>query len=416
MDGIILRKISVDKGLVKYKFETKGKIAQYFTTNEMFIEYDNDISNIPVSILTIPFVSSILPLMWLTDTVLWVEEIDRTFYDSLTRIKIAYQNLYNHYPLKGNFVSARLVENSYKPEKDSLLLFSGGLDAHTTYIRIKDTQPMLFNIQGWYEQLDDYKKDAEADFRDISAFAKRENIGFRFAKSNFAVLINNKVFNKSFKKKFGDSWWHGFQHSMSFISIAIPLAYQNKIKNIYIASSVPMGEYVMCASHVTTDSEFKFSTVGGCIHDGSELTRQDKAHIVVSYQKSINKSYPIRVCSFNDRNCCACDKCFRTVIGIVAEGGDVRQLGFDIEKSLKEHFNEIMENRIIEFNIAGESSLHWPAARKRMKENYASLNQEQKDFVDWFLNYDFKGKKKEAVRKYRMKNWFKIILRRISQN
>ncbi len=416
MDGVILRKISVEGNFVQYKFEARGKLTEYFNTDTMFIEYSSDVSDIPLSVMAIPFVASILPLMWLTDTVMWVEEIDRTFYDSIHRIKSAYQNLYNHCSLKGNFVSAKMVNNFYVPERESLLLFSGGLDAHTTCIRIKKSKPMLLNIQGWYRHLEDKKVEAEADFTDISAFAKRECLDFEAVKSNFAVLIKEAVFDKKLRKKFGDSWWHGFQHSMSFISIAIPIAFKQKIRNVYIASSVPMGEYVMCASHVTTDSEFKFATAGGCVHDGSELTRQDKAHILVKHQMESGEKYPIRVCSFNDKNCCACDKCFRTVIGITAEGGDARDFGFDIDKPLREHFNDLMETRIIEFNIAGESKLHWPAAKIRMKENYSSLNAEQKDFVDWFLSYDFMKKKKDAVRDYRLKNCFKIAWRKISQS
>ena len=66
-----------------------------------------------------------------------------------------------------------------------------------------------------------------------------------------------------------------------------------------------MGEYVHCASYVSTDGEFKFAQYGGCVHDGSELTRQDKAHVIVEHVKKLNRDYPIRVCSFNDKNCCS---------------------------------------------------------------------------------------------------------------
>lgn len=411
MDGVILKKIDVNKTQVEFHFEARGKLKEYFNTDKFFIDYQQDMSDVPKSVLTIPFVASLIPLMWLTDTVMWVEELDRTFYDSVFRIQSAYQRLYNHYPLKGNLVPAKLIENDYTPERESLLLFSGGIDANTTYVRVKDTNPLLFNIQGWYKNRGDQDIAADADIRDISAFAKREDLDFTFAKSNFAVLINTAVFDKNIKKRLGDSWWHGFQHSMAFISIAIPLAYLSKIKRIYIASSVPMGEYVKCASYVTTDGEFKFANVGGCVHDGSELTRQDKVHVLQGYVNSIDRDYPIRVCSFNDRNCCECDKCFRSILGIVAEGGDVKAYGFYTEKSLKEHFESIMEDRAQTFNIKGESSLHWPAIKKRMKENYENI--EDKEFVDWFLTYDFEDARKRALKKYYTKNFFKILKRKI---
>lgn len=411
MDGIILRDVVVKNSRVEYFFETRGIISEYFTTDHMFIEYDTDISDVPVSLLTIPFVSSIIPLMWLTNTVMWVTEIDRTFYEALKRIKDAYQNLYNDCSLRGNFVAAKLVDNTYEPETPGLLLFSGGIDAHTTYLRIRDLHPRLLNIQGWYPDVLADDPVADADRRDILAFAEREQVAFSFAKSNFARLIRNDIFQKKLKKQLGDSWWHGFQHSMSFISIAIPLAYHYRIKEIYIASSVPMGEYVKCASHVTTDSEFSFAGVGRCIHDGSELTRQDKVHLIVKHVQEIGGDYPIRVCSFNDKNCCACDKCFRSIVAIVAEGGDIEKFGFHIDAPLKEYFSRLMQDEIVKFNISGESRLHWPATKKRMIENYDNIKDHE--FVDWFLHFDFAKQRKKAIRRYYRKNFFSILKRKL---
>jgi hypothetical protein len=411
MDGIILKAIRVKKTHVEFQFKTTGILQKYFTTDTMFIDYQEDMSEVPESILVIPFVASFLPLMWLTNTVMWVTELDRTFYDSVSKIKDAYQRLYYHYDLKGNLVAARLVENAFEVERPTMLLYSGGLDASASYIRIKETNPLLFNIQGWYKHREDTDVFADADIRDIGAFAKTENLDFTFAKSNFAVVVNDAVFNKNVKKKLTDSWWHGFQHSMSFISISIPLAYLKKIRTINIASSVPMGEYCMCASHVTTDSEFKFATVGGCIHDGSELSRQDKVHIVINYQKSLNRPYFMRVCSFNDHNCCECEKCFRTILGIVAEGRNIKDFGFNIDGSLKQHWINVLDKKAGLMGFASEKVLHWPYIKQRMKENYDII--EDKDFVDWFFNFDFDKAKRDGVMKYYRQNFFSIVKRKL---
>lgn len=413
MDGVILRELIVKNKHVEYHFEARGILREYFTTNTFFVDYEEDMTNVPKSIMTIPFVASLIPLMWLTDTVMWVEELDQTFYEAIFKIQAAYQRLDYHYVLKGNLIPAKIVENSYTPIRESLLLFSGGIDANATYIRIKEQKPLLFNIQGWYKSEDDVNPAADADIRDISVFSKKEKVDFSYAKSNFAVLLNNTVFDKKIKKKFGDSWWHGFQHSMGFISIAIPMAFLLKIEKIYIASSVPMGEYVKCASYVTTDGEFRFATVGRCIHDGSELTRQDKVHVIVSYANQGENEYPIRVCSFNTHNCCACDKCFRSILGIIAEGGDIRKFGFYIDGSIKEHFELLMKESAQTFNIRGESQLHWPAIKKKMKENYNNIS--DKEFVDWFLDYDFENARKNALKNYYKKNFFEIISRKLKR-
>ena len=345
MDGVILKEIKVTGNHVDYHFEATGILKPYFTTNTLFIEYQEDMSSVPLSILTIPFVACIIPLMWVTNTVMWVKEIDSTFYNAVLRIHDAYQRLYSHFPLKGNIIPANFIENKLEVKSDSLLLFSGGLDANCSYVRIRNTKPLLFNIQGWYKKLTDIDNAADADIRDVNTFATSEGLDSTFAKSNFAVLVREDLWSKNIRPKFGDSWWHGFNHSMAFISIAIPLAWNHGIPNIYIASSVPMGEYCMCASHVTTDSEFRYAILGRCIHDASELVRQDKVRTVVEYQKITGKPYPMRVCSFNDHNCCECEKCFRTVLGLVAEAVDIRNFGFYTDKSLKEHWAEVMYRR-----------------------------------------------------------------------
>ena len=66
---------------------------------------------------------------------------------------------------------------------------------------------------------------------------------------------------------------------MSFISIAMPLAYIYGAKNIYIASSFAIGNPGKCASYATTDIEFKFATDGGCIHDAFDMSRQKKSSV-----------------------------------------------------------------------------------------------------------------------------------------
>lgn len=415
MRDIQLLKVEVHGCRVEYSFRTSEDLKAYFTEDKMWIEYAVPVETVPKSILAIPFVANVLPIVWMTDSVLWIEKLDYTFYHALLRLKTAYQELYPQVKLGGRVVSAKVLHNSMDIQRESLLLFSGGIDAHVSYLRIKDTKPVLVNIQGWYRNGQPETKDeaAEADRKDISNFAKEQQLDFEFVKSNFAVFINAAVFNHQFAKKLHDSLWHGFQHSMNFISIAIPIAYINGAKNIYIASSFNLGHIGKCASYPTTDIEFKFATQGGCVHDAFELSRQDKVRYLVEYQKKSGKPYPVRVCSFNDHNCCECDKCFRTVLEIVAENGEVSNFGFDIPGNLKDYYADVMNRKIVQFGIEGESQKHWPDTKRRMKENYDSLNPEPKEFVDWFLNYDFVGTRKKALRQYYKTNFFKILKRKL---
>lgn len=48
-----------------------------------------------------------------------------------------------------------------------------------------------------------------------------------------------------------------------------------------------------------------------------------------------------------------------------------------------------------------------------MRENYDKMDAEKREFVDWFMSYDFVGHKKRAVRQYYRDNFFSILKRKI---
>lgn len=415
-NNIILDKITVDGGMVRYRFSVSPALDHYFTTREMFVEYDADMSGVPDSILAVPFVASLMAFAWITNSVIWVDELDCTFYESVARIKSAYQDIYYYYPFKGRIVPSiirdNLIEAGQTASHKAIILFSGGADCHASLIRNLEKNPVLFNIQGWYETVNGTDAVAEADKRDITAFGMKMGLHSSHVRSNFAKVVSDK-FDRNFQKRLGDSWWHGFLHSMAFISIAIPYAWHEGIREIIIASSLTTGLNHLCASNSTTDSEFRFARTGFTLHDGFELNRQDKMHIICDFQKRIGEPYFMRVCSFHDSNCSECEKCLRTVLGIVAEGADPEDFGFNINTTLKKHWSEVMERRIALMGFGSEKVIHWPHIRKRMAENYEMMNQEKKEFVDWFLSFDFDGAKKRAVRRYYLNNFFSILKRKL---
>lgn len=413
MNHIILNNIIIDDNRIQYQFTASPGISHLFTSDSLWIDYNQSIKEIPESILVIPFVACMLPLMWVTDSVLWVKSLDYTFYESTFKLRRAYQDLYSHYPLKGRLVSCNIIENTVGKNSDTFLLFGGGVDAHTSFIRNRNSVSHIVNIQGWYKTFSEKNEVADADEYDISEFCKRNNLIFDFIRSNFATLISVRAY-EIYAKKIGDSLWHGFQHSMAFISICIPIAYKNGSSNIVIASSFTVGDERVCASYPTTDSEFRFATNGITVHDGFELSRQNKLDILVRYQRKINKDYPIRVCSFNDKNCCTCEKCFRTILGLIAENADIHKFGFYINKPLVPFYQNYFKEHLALFGVQNESISHWPHIKKRMLDNYDILK--EKEFADWFLNYNFKNVKRKALVKYYFSNFFTILNRKLFNN
>lgn len=412
--GVILKDIRIENNCICYEFSAYGSIKKMFNTNLLWIDYGTNIENIPKSILVIPFVSVMLPVIWVMNGTLWINEIDRTFYESSFLLRRAYSDLYPKYPLKGKIVPSYIIENTVENKEDGFMLFSGGLDAHTSYIRHLERIKFLVNIQGWYKNIDEVNIVANADFKLLKQFAFNERKMPVMIRSNFANIVNVMYYQK-YAKKIGDSLWHGFQHSMAFISFTIPLVYLNNGGTVIIASSFTVGDQRVCASYPTTDNEFKFACQGKTLHDGFELSRQDKIAVLVKHQRKISKPYPIQVCSFNDHNCCTCEKCFRTILGLVAEGANLEDFGFYINRPLLDFYKDFFYNNLALFGVENESLTHWPHIKKRMEENYNNLDVSYQNFIDWFLTYNFKKERRKAIRKYYRKNFFSILKRKLKK-
>lgn len=411
MENLVLRKIEIEETIVKYDFDATGCLSSFFKSRTMFCDFGMDVSNIPKSILSIPFVGAFVALAWIVDANIWVPELDRTFYEALKSVKNAFQEMHYDYTLKGRLVPSVLVGNIVEKSNSSMLLFGGGIDAHCSLIRNRGEISHLINIQGWYESIDDENRVADKEKKHCEQVAMSNGIQSLFVKSNFASILKSDQIDRRYRVALHESWWHGFQHAMAFITIAIVPAFLKGISNLIIGSSNTVGDQVACASDITTDSEYRFACYGSVIHDGFELSRQQKVEIIVQYQKKSQKPYPLEVCSFNDHNCCSCEKCFRTIIEIIAEGGEISDYNFNIEEPLMCYFEKVMYNHLGLWGMDFERKIYWNSTFARIHENWDNIK--EKDFCNWLLNFDFDKAKRQGLIRYYRQNFFSILKRKL---
>lgn len=409
MKSIVLDKILVKSNLVEYHFSCSKELDVFFTTKMMFIEYEESVENVPTSILTIPFVNCMLGLVWMSDSVLFVDEIDWTYYDSVSTLKRAYEELHGYPGLKGLLVPSIMVNNHIAKSDKSILLFGGGIDCQSSYLRNTESVAYALNIYGWLKSPEENNKVDIADKDVTERFATSMGITSLHARSNFASQFNLSEIDRKLTRHIGSSYWFAYLHSMAFISIAVPLAWIKGVSEIIIASSYTKGRASRhCGSYITTDSEFKYAQNGCVFHDGFELNRQQKVKIILDYQKKTSQPYNLQVCSFNDCNCCECEKCFRTILDIIALGGDPTLFGF--KSYSKDHWSRVVDRDVALWGVDKES-YYYSLSAKKMRENYNNIL--YKDFVDWFLACDFKQMKKVGLRKYYRKNFFSILKRKL---
>lgn len=410
-NNIILNKIEIDGDLIRYRFTVSDELQIYFNSNELFIDYDESLSSVPLSVLTIPFAAIFSIFSWLFDVSLWVDEIDETYFYSLKQLKVAYQEAHYTYPFKGRFIPSKIVVNELPMGQHGLLLFGGGVDCHSSFLRNKEIIREIVNINGWIKEKNESNKVDDSDKEMTLDFARLMGVDAKHIRSNFASLLNLREIDRVLLKKVKTGYWYGFLHAMAFIGIAIPLAYMRNYSFVYIASSNSKGQNNVCSSDVTTDSLHKYCTNGLTIHDGYELNRQEKIQLIVDYKRKIGHPYYLHVCSFNDHNCCQCEKCFRTVTSLIAENEDPRDYGFLIEGSMTDYWKTIMARRLGLWGISMEQRIYWPYTKERMREKYEQI--EDKEFVDWFLSFDFISEQKKARLRYYRENFWAIVKRKL---
>lgn len=410
MNKITLQEISVQGNTVKYRYEVNKELSRFLKTDTMFLRYDQDMTSVPLSILTIPFVSCMVGLSWLTDAMLFVDEIDETYYNALKQIKVAYSELHKT-SLGGIFVPSVVSKNEMTESDKYLLLFGGGVDCHSSYLRNRDRVKGVINIYGWAKNEQSVSKVDASDKEKTASFAQGFGLESYHVTSNFSSQFNNRNIDKEICSKMQTSYWYGFLHSMAFLAISAPVAWLNGYSSLMIAGSFTKDRAnVHCGSYITTDSEFKFATNGVTLHDGFELSRQQKVAILVNYQKEINRPYQIQACSFNDHNCCKCEKCFRTIIELIAENANPLDFGFLIEGSMTDHWKKVIHRDVALWGV-GKESYYYNQTKKRMLENYDKIA--DKEFVDWFLNFDFIKAQKQGLWRYYRQNFFSILKRKL---
>jgi len=406
LNKVVVKDIKSLSNSISVKFSSEGLISKYFIENIFFVEWEKNINPIPKSIAVIPFISNILPIIWITDSNLYIEEIDKAFYEQIKKIKSGYKKMYPNLSFKGKIFANKILNNNFYGT-NSLLFFSGGVDATSSLIDNFEKKPFLLTV--WGSDIDITDKESWNNvYTSNVKISSDYNLNIYYVKSNFRKFINELLLNKLVLNS-KDAWWHGFQHGIGLISLCVVFYEFLSLKEIIFAASFTNQEKgkLTCASDPTIDNHFKFSNVY-TNHDGYFRNRQNKIHNIVD--KFPNGTF-LRVCysSQNGFNCSKCEKCTRTMMAIISEGFNPNNYGFKLE-SYKNFLNIILKH-----NVYDKVNLPlWLQIQNKFKLNIKNMPFELKYFVKFKFNLNFMS----VLRKIRMKflNRITLIINVIKKN
>lgn len=389
MEKIVLESINKNDKTISYSFTFTDGLKQFFTESKFLIEYPDNIESVPDSIAAVPFVANVIPIIWITNSELIVEQIDESFYDCLSIIKESYQKMFPETRWLGQLLPKSVSPCKTDPRDNrSAMFFSGGLDAVNTLINIFDQKPDLISIWG-----------ADIDFNNtkgwknvhglISKTAKHYKLNDIVIRSTFRKFDDEIALSNSYEKQLKDNWWHGAKHGLALLGHVAPYAYLHNITKMYIASSYcPWDGPVRCASSPTIDNNVRFANCQ-VIHDGFELSRQMKTTRIVEYCKRTHEYIPLHVCweTQNGSNCCKCEKCYRTMANLIAEGEAPENYGFKNAKSTLPNVQNYLISNKDKYKFSIEK--FWFQIKKRLIENKRIAKKGPYwKYLKWLLNSD----------------------------
>ncbi len=154
-----------------------------------------------------------------------------------------------------------------------------------------------------------------------------------FIKTNLHEFIDEGPLNVDFGRYLTGSWWGGFHHGIGILGLCAPITVAKHIEALLIAASCTREFKYPWGSHRLIDNKLSWGDVK-VVHDCYELSRQEKIRYVLKNYITIGKHYPtLRSCysRFRDFNCSTCEKCCRTITGLVLENIDPNKCGFSID-------------------------------------------------------------------------------------
>lgn len=407
-----------DGNTVVFKLSFPKRIKKYLVSETIYVNYSKRIDNVDESILNIPVVSALVPLAWVVGVDILVDKLDRTFIESLNKVKPIFNRWHPNFSFSTEIKVKEIVSNKFY-NNGYALLFSGGLDSTVSYIRNKEKKPHLISI--WGIDIPTKNKDLwEKAKAKIMEFAGQENVKVHFIKTDIKEVFRDSLLSV----EFGRSWWVRVTHGLTLISLCAPLSKEG-FGTLLIASTrgpqkpgeirPPLG------SSPLIDEKISWADVK-VIHDGYYLNRQQKIkYVLKKYFDSSNHLF-LRVCTeaLNALNCSECKKCLPTIIGLLLEGIDPNKCGFKIDENtllklkssfLNETF-EIFENDAISPCFIYRTD-EWKEIQGEIPQNITTSLYNSKEFFEWLKSFDLTNYGLKIERKMQTKRLIKVLRYRL---
>lgn len=399
----LIKSIRLDKNRMIVK--ANADFADTYLLGDFFLEYDNqddpdfDLHDLDFSVLTMPFVMTVMPIIWASNQTFTIGSIDKKLYASLEEIRKIFKLFYPSISWSGKLIPKEFKENHLRitdPEQTKTMVsFSGGVDSCYASFKHADKKQHLFIIKAEKYPVKP-KALWEESKKAVAEFAHNYGHTFSSARSNWKSFLKNSEL-KTICPNIPKMWWGYTTQALGYAGIAAPLMVLKGYKELVIGATHTKSFQHPWGSHPLIDNKISFADGTQVIHTGYEATRMDKLHFI--HQECINQDLKkpfLRVChSFgydSHRNCRMCEKCYRTMLGLLALNANLEEYGFSItEKKAIQRITKFFEHKP---TFTNGLTYHWQAIQDLIKQNLEQKTRRLPDtvkFFEWFCSLDLEN-------------------------
>jgi hypothetical protein len=318
--AIVLHSVEREGIRINYRFRSDVPV---FVRDSFFVEYADLPTDVPDSILNVVFAAVVAPVAWATGADLHIPCLDSVYLGSLESCQAYFRKWH---PREWSFESriiARAEDNPRRGE-DCGMLFSGGLDALTTYIKHRSRKPELFTVFGVDVPL------SEAAFTVrcrglIQDMAAHDGVTAYFISTDVREVLPDQAM-----RRYSSGWYGEVAHMMLLTALTAPYVY-GRISELLVAGgdAEPIDE--MWGSDPDLDEKISWS--GTTVkHDNFGLDREAK--VIQYFREAPYLHKYLRVCwvQFGQLNCSCCDKCLGTIVALLIANIDPNTCNFHVDE------------------------------------------------------------------------------------
>jgi len=315
-----------------------------------------------------------------------------------------FEGFYPKFSSSGNIHVQKIITNKFN-NTQTALLFSGGLDSIVSYIRNKDKHPILITLlkpgNSNYNKIKDFHL----------KFAEQEGMEIHFLESNMwdniSDFTNNRLLGDEFKTK---DWWGHVSHGLILLGLCVPLTVE-RIGKIIFASTYTKNYRSPHGSHFLDYTDGSWADVN-VVNDSSDLTRQEKIRYVLKrnplYQKYVRSCLLSNEGGTNFRECGYCEKCLRTITGMILEGIEPNECNFDVKNNVFDYIKNLFISGSLNTDL-----YFWQDIQSNISDiiNNDEISQryQAKQFFEWLREFDFANYKQPNSFFHQLKHYYYSI-------